>query len=75
VKVVLGKKTELWTVKDSVVELLKTLYLAERPYQVFASEEYTWKKSAPDVMPDSHLGNKSDDFHPNNKNNQLQRQV
>ena len=40
-KVVLGKKTELWTVKDSVVELLKTLYLAERPYQVFASEEYT----------------------------------
>jgi len=39
VEVVPGEKTELWTVKDLVVQFLETLYLAERQYQVFMSEE------------------------------------
>jgi len=36
VEIVPGVKTELWTIKDSVVQFLKTLHLAERRYQVFA---------------------------------------
>jgi len=41
VEIALGKMTELWTVKDSVVQYLETLHLTERPYQVFASEKGT----------------------------------
>jgi len=41
------EKTELWTVKDSVVQFLETLYLAERLYQVFTSEEYIREESTP----------------------------
>ena len=39
VEVAPGEKTELWTVKDSVVQFLETLHPSERAYQVFASEE------------------------------------
>jgi len=39
VEVMPREKTELWTVKDSVVQFLKTLHPSERVYQVFASEE------------------------------------
>ena len=39
VEVTPGEKTELWTVKDSVVQFLETLHPSERAYQVFASEE------------------------------------
>ena len=47
-----GGTTELWTVKDSVVQYLKTLHPTERPYQVFALEEGTWEESVPEM---SHL--------------------
>jgi len=39
VEVVPGEKTELWTVKDLVVQFLETLHLAKRQYQVFTSEK------------------------------------
>jgi len=44
------KTTELWTVKDSVVQYLEILHLTERPYQVFASKESTWKECAPEML-------------------------
>jgi len=47
IEVVPGEKTELWTIKDSVVQFLKTLHLTERQHQVFASEEYSQEESAP----------------------------
>ena len=52
VEIAPGETTELWTVKDSVVQYLETLHLMERPYQVFASEEGAWEESAPEM---SHL--------------------
>jgi len=39
VEVMPGEKTELWTVKDMVVQFLETLHPSERAYQVFVSEE------------------------------------
>jgi len=47
VEVPLKEKTELWTVKDFVVQFLETLYLAERPYQVSVLEECAQEESAP----------------------------
>ena len=41
VEITPGEKTELWTVKDLVVQFLETLHPSERVYQVFASEECT----------------------------------
>ena len=46
VEVTPGEKTELWTIKDLVVQFLETLHLAERRYQVFASEECSQEESA-----------------------------
>jgi len=39
VEVTPREKTELWTVKDSVVQFLEILHPSERAYQVLASEE------------------------------------
>jgi len=44
-------------------------------YGVFPLKSTTTLVQFYDVMPDSHLGNKSDIFYHNNKNNQLERQV
>jgi len=52
VEIALGETTELWTIKDSMVQYLETLHLMERPYQVFASEEGAQEESAPEM---SHL--------------------
>jgi len=49
VEVMPREKTELWTVKDSVVQFLETLHPSERVYQVFASEECTREASAPEM--------------------------
>ena len=49
VEVAPGEKTELWTVKDSVVQFLETLHPSERAYQVFASEECAREASAPEM--------------------------
>jgi len=49
VEVAPREKTELWTVKDSVVQFLETLQSSERVYQVFASEECTREASAPEM--------------------------
>ena len=49
VEVAPGEKTELWTVKDSVVQFLETLHPSERVYQVFASEECAREVSAPEM--------------------------
>jgi len=46
VEVTPGEKTELWTMKDSVVQFLETLHPSERAYQVFASEECARETSA-----------------------------
>jgi len=50
VEVVPREKTELWTVKDSVVQFLETLHPSERAYQVFASEECAREASAPEMV-------------------------
>jgi len=50
VEIAPGKTTELWTVKDSVVQYLETLHPMERLYQVFASEEGTWEENAPEML-------------------------
>jgi len=49
VEVAPGEKTELWTIKDSVVQFLETLHPSERAYQVFASEECAREASAPEM--------------------------
>jgi len=49
VEVTSREKTELWTMKDSVVQFLKTLHPLKRAYQVFASEECTREASAPEM--------------------------
>jgi len=49
VEVTPREKTELWTMKDSVVQFLETLYPSERAYQVFASEECAQEASAPEM--------------------------
>ena len=51
-EIALGEMTELWTVKDSVVQYSETLHPMERPYQVFASEKGAQEESAPEM---SHL--------------------
>jgi len=50
VEVASREKTELWTVKDSVVQFLETLHPSERAYQVFASEECAREASAPEMV-------------------------
>jgi len=49
VEVAPGEKTELWTVKDSVVQFLETLHPSERASQVFASEECAREASTPEM--------------------------
>jgi len=49
VEVMSREKTELWTVKDLVVQFLETLHPLERAYQVFASEECAREASAPEM--------------------------
>jgi len=44
-----GEKTELWTVKDSVVQFLETLHPSERAYQVFVSKEGIREESVPEM--------------------------
>jgi len=39
IEVTLEEKVDFWTVKDLIVQFFKTLYLEERPYQVFVLEE------------------------------------
>jgi len=50
VEVVSGEKTELWTMKDLVVQFLEILHLSERAYQVFALEECAREESAPKIV-------------------------
>ena len=49
VEVAPGEKTELWTIKDLVVQFLETLHPAERQHQVFASEECSREESTPEM--------------------------
>jgi len=49
VEVAPEEKTELWTVKDLVVQFLETLHPLERAYQVFVLEECAREASAPEM--------------------------
>ena len=49
IEVTLEEKVDFWTVKDLIVQFFKTLYLEERPYQVFVLEECAWEESAPEM--------------------------
>ena len=49
IEVAPGEKTELWTMKDLVVQFLETLHPSERAYQVFMLEECVREESAPEM--------------------------